>query len=314
MSFLISAAICSYERHELLSGAVRSLLAQSLSVQDRQIIIVDNSPPSAAADAVAAQFQGHENLLWLRSEKPGLSHARNLALAAAAAPIIAFMDDDACADADWLAALLAGFTVLGETVQVLGGHIRPRWLVPRPAWLTDRLTGSLGILDLGPRRRLLEKGEAVMGANIAFRRAALAAIGGFDTSLGRIGGAASLLSGEENAALGRIRAAGGQIAYEPGAIVDHIMDPARLTRRWFRRRFAWEAVSEFLQNPEARFAESEAAWAAVKEFLLSRPPADRSLRGLALAMENDARFEQQLEAIGFAVQALLAGIEERDDL
>ena len=313
MSLLITAAICSYQRHDLLAGAVRSLLAQHLPVAQRQIIIVDNSPPSAKADATAAAFQGRENLLWLRTEKPGLSHARNMALAAASAPIIAFMDDDAFAEADWLTALVRAFAELGETVHAVGGMLRRHWASPRPAWLTDRLIGSLGILNLGARRRLLAPDEAVMGANIAFRRDVLASLGGFDTSLGRIGGAASLLSGEENAVLRRIRAAGGQIAYEPTAVINHIMDPNRLTRRWFRRRFAWEAVSEYLQNPEACFEESDAAWAGVKAFLLQLPPADRSLRGLALAPKDNAAFEQQLHAIAHAIQALLAGIEDHDD-
>jgi hypothetical protein len=69
-------------------------------------------------------------------------------------------------------------------------------------------------------------------------------------SLGRIGSDFSLLSNDESEVTERIRAMGRISMYAPAATVEHVIDPARLTREWFRRRPAWQAVSDFIQDPK----------------------------------------------------------------
>jgi glycosyltransferase involved in cell wall biosynthesis len=310
----ITAAICTYQRYDLLPGAIETALAQSLPPDAFEVIVVDNSPDPDRSAREAAAIGPHPNLTWLYEARPGLSNARNVAARHASAPIIAYLDDDARADRTWLENILGCFDQFGESVQVVGGRIRPWWGAPRPEWLHDAMLGSLTVVDLGPVRRLLKDGEWVAGANIAFRLSALRAVGGFDTSLGRTGGGASLLSSEETAVVDRIKAQGGLVAYEPGAVVDHWVDPERITQRWFRRRAAWQAVSDYLRDPQAKFAEGEQAFAAVKRFLLSRNPADRTLRGLALHQPDPDEFRWQISAIYNAVTALLAGLDEDDEL
>jgi glycosyltransferase involved in cell wall biosynthesis len=310
----IAAAICTYERYDLLPGAIESALAQSLPAGSFHVVVVDNSPDPARSAQEAAAFAGRPALVWHHEPRPGLSHARNVAARLTDAPLIAYLDDDARADAVWLENIAGCFDHFGPAVQVVGGRIRPWWGAPRPDWLGDDMLGDITVVDLGPARRLLAEGEWVAGANIAFRVSALQAAGWFDTSLGRNGGGASLLSAEETALTDRIKALGGQVAYDPLAAVDHWVDPERLTQRWFRRRAAWQAVSDYLRDPKARLALSDQSWAAVKGFLLHQNPADRTLRGLALEQDRAADFRWQVSAVYNAVNALLAGLDERDDL
>jgi glycosyltransferase involved in cell wall biosynthesis len=310
----IAAAICTYDRYDLLPGAIDSVLAQSLPPDGFEVIVVDNSPDPDRSARESEPFAGRPNLVWHHEPRPGLSNARNVAARLASAPLIAYLDDDARADAAWLESIAGCFDQYGDAVQVVGGRIRPWWGAPRPAWLPDEMLGDITVVDLGPERRLLTDREWVAGANIAFRIDALRAAGWFDTSLGRTGGGASLLSAEETALTDRIRALGGQVAYDPLAAVDHWVDPDRLTQRWFRRRAAWQAVSDYLRDPKARFARRDDAWAAVKGFLLQQNPADRTLRGLALDQDGAAAFRWQVSAVYNAVSALLAGLDERDDL
>lgn len=310
----ISAAICTHDRYDLLPGALESALAQTLPAGDFEVIVVDNSPDAARSAREAAPFADRSALRWYHEARPGLSNARNVAARYARAPLIAYLDDDARADPGWLAAIADCFDAYGADLKVVGGRIRPWWGAPRPDWLPDEMLGDITVVDLGPERRLLEENEWVAGANIAFRLDALSLAGGFDTSLGRNGGGASLLSAEETAVTDRIRALGGLVAYEPAAGVDHWVDPERLTQRWFRRRAAWQAVSDYLRDPRARMAQRDQAWEAVKRYLLTRNPADRTLRGLALEQERAAEFRWQVGAVYNAVTALLAGLDERDDL
>ncbi len=310
----ITAAICTYERYDLLPGAIESALAQSLPSGSFEVVVIDNSPDAARSAREAAAFAGRPGLSWQHEPRPGLSNARNVAARKARAPLIAFLDDDARADRVWLESIAGCFDEFGETVQVVGGRIRPWWGSPRPAWLPDQMLGNLTVVDLGPQRRLLDEGEWVAGANIAFRVAALQRAGWFDTSLGRTGGGASLLSAEETALTDRIKAQGGRVAYDPLGAVEHWVDPERLTQRWFRRRAAWQAVSDYLRDPPGQIDKREEAWAAVKGFLLSRNPADRTLRGLALEQNQPGDFHWQTAAVYNAVTALLAGLDEKDDL
>jgi glucosyl-dolichyl phosphate glucuronosyltransferase len=76
------------------------------------------------------------------------------------------------------------------------------------------------------------------GCNIAFDKTTLMAAGGFSRS------------NDELEVMERIRATGRISIYEPAATVEHVIDPARLTREWFRRRAAWQAVSDFIQDPK----------------------------------------------------------------
>lgn len=310
----ISAAICTYERYDLLPGAVESALKQSLPTDAFEVIVIDNSPDADRSAQEAAAFAGRPNLIWRHEPRPGLSNARNVAARNATSPIVAYLDDDARADPIWLENIAGCFDQFGDSVKVVGGRIRPWWGAPRPTWLPDEMLGGITVVDLGPQRRLLEKGEWVAGANIAFRIDALREAGWFDTSLGRTGSGASLLSAEETALTDRIKALGGLVAYDPLGAVDHWVDPERLTQRWFRRRAAWQAVSDYLRDPKGKMEQREQAWAATKSFLLTRNPADRTLRGLALPQETPGDFRWQSSAVYNAVTALLAGLDEQDDV
>ncbi|MBW6396497.1 glycosyltransferase [Roseomonas sp. HJA6] len=310
----ITAAICTYDRYDLLPGAIGSVLGQSLPAGSFELLVIDNSPDAARSAREAAAFAGSPGLTWLHEARPGLSNARNVAARRARSPLIAFLDDDARADPVWLENIAGCFDAFGASVGVVGGRIRPWWGAPRPDWLPETMLGALTVVDLGPKRRLLEDGEWVAGANIAFRIDALRQAGWFDASLGRTGGGASLLSAEETALTDRIKAQGGRVAYDPLAAVEHWVDPERLTQRWFRRRAAWQAVSDYLRAPNAQMERREDAWAAVKGFLLSRNPADRTLRGLALEQTTPGDFRWQNAAVYNAVIALLAGLDEQDDV
>jgi glucosyl-dolichyl phosphate glucuronosyltransferase len=169
----IAAAVCTYNRYDMLAEALGSLAAQRAPGVAFEILVVDNSPDPARSAEEAKRHAGIAGLRWIHEKRPGLSRARNVATANAKAPIVAFLDDDARADPGWIAALAAAFDALGPQAQVVGGRILPWWGAARPAWLHDALVPALTVVDLGPERRALRPGEWVAGANIAFRRDAL---------------------------------------------------------------------------------------------------------------------------------------------
>ncbi|MGG5811358.1 glycosyltransferase family 2 protein [Falsiroseomonas sp. CW058] len=306
----ITTIVATHARHDLLEAALASLAAQSLGPGRYEVVVVDNSPDQAGAAAVAARHAGRPWLRYLLEPRPGLSNARNIGAAAARAPLLHYMDDDAEAGPDLLERLVEAFDRLGA--DAVGGRVEPVFPGPRPPWLDDALLGLLTVVDWGGELRLCAEGEWLAGANIAFRRTALDAAGGFSTALGRIGGGGTLLSNEETDLLARIAAAGGRIGYAPAASVRHHIDPGRLTPGWFRRRIAWQAVSEFLQDPGRATAAGPEAWRGLT-WILSQLPADqRNLHGLAQPTEDPARFAQQVYGIHKLTTALLGGLRDAD--
>jgi GT2 family glycosyltransferase len=173
----------------------------------------------------------------LEEPRPGLSRARNRALAACADDdVIAFVDDDAIVGAGWLEALREAWERADARVACIGGPIRPRYVGSRPAWLSDRLEPILTTLDYGPQARDLDPFvTTVYGANVSFRAGPLRDVGGFDPGLGHGGRRTGF--GEEDDAERALARAGFTVRYEPGPWVEHVI-PVQRTRpvAFLRRR------------------------------------------------------------------------------
>jgi len=303
----LCAAICTYKRYDLLQLAVESLTRQEDVDGLLSVLIVDNSPDEAVAGRERGRYEHIRNLRYVYERQPGLSNARNVAARESDAEIIAYLDDDAIASAGWARALIDAYVRFPEA-GIAGGPVVPIWEEARPEWLTDKLTSYVSVVDWGgDAPRIADPSEWFAGANISFRRRLVLEAGGFDTSLGRIGSGASLLSNEEIALSNRIHALGNPSVYVPNATVDHLVERARLKQSWFRRRVVWQAVSDYVASGGREADELREGWEWVLTFLSARKPCDRSFRGLFADSESGQDFEDQLAALYNFSFNLLAG-------
>jgi glycosyltransferase involved in cell wall biosynthesis len=125
----ISIVIPTYRRPDCLPRAIRSCLAQQGVDAPCEIIVVDNNPDSSAKAAVAAIAAGGPvPIRYIAEPRPGISHARNTAIAAASGRYLAFLDDDQEAEPGWLAAHLAA--IRRFDADVVFGPFQPRFPVP----------------------------------------------------------------------------------------------------------------------------------------------------------------------------------------
>ena len=236
MSTRIRIAVCTNRAPEAVAEALAAVAAEA---PDAPRALVTSGLSGAAIAAHAAAAPGWE---VLSEPRPGLSLARNRALAWAAVDddVLAFVDDDAVVDPGWHAALVRRWDEVPATVACVGGPIRPRFAVAAPRWVGPGILPALTLLDRGPEVRDLDpaREEAVYGANISFRAGPLRAAGGFDPAWGHSGGRVYFAEEDEaQRALGRL---GYTTRYVPDAGVLHVIPAERLTRASFlRRRYAF---------------------------------------------------------------------------
>lgn len=183
-------------------------------------VCVRAGSPTTQACLDALQAKGVRPLVFAASAGHGLALARNAALAATRADVLAFVDDDVAVEAGWLEALQGAWRQAPDDVGCIGGPIAARFAGPRPDWLSDELLGVLGVVS---------GGRTFHGGNVSFRTEALRGIGGFWPARGR----PELHDwfSEEHRAQHELAAAGWASAAEPEAAAERIIDPARLSRR-----------------------------------------------------------------------------------
>jgi GT2 family glycosyltransferase len=225
----ISVVVCTHRNPALLAKTLDSLSHQTLGQELFEVIVVDNNSKDNTVEVVAR----YPTVRYILEERFGLSYARNIGVEKAGGDIIAFIDDDAEASAQWLQVLLRIYDNT-QDVWAAGGKVLPIWDAPKPDWLTEEYYRSLSLVEWGENARALCWPERIIGTNCSFRRQVFADIGFFDTCLGRIGEV--LLGNEDTEIQQRIHALGRLVYYAPEAVVYHHVTESRMTEEYFRRR------------------------------------------------------------------------------
>jgi glycosyltransferase involved in cell wall biosynthesis len=243
-----TVVICTYNRAAFLDATLDSLATTRTSLVRWNVIVVDNNSSDRTREIVASRIADYPvPLKYLLEPQQGKSHALNTGLAATAAGIVLFTDDDVRVTGEWVEASCRGM-VADSSLDYTGGPVRPIWEGPCPDWLDQERTdlwGTLAILDYGPEPFVFEERQLVpLGANMAVRRSLIDRVGGFDPDLGRKG--ESLLGQEQAEFFCRSRAAGARGRYEPAMEIHHVVPVRRLTKQYFRRWWYWKGVSKSL--------------------------------------------------------------------
>lgn len=273
----IAVVICAYTTERLPSMREAIAALEAGTVAPAEIVIVIDHSDELLAEARQA-WPAHK---VIENDGPnGLSGARNAGVAAAAAEVVAFLDDDAIPDRDWLERLGAVYT--DASVLGVGGAVRPRWVAGEPRWFPPEFLWIVGCTHSGmPTERTAVRN--VIGANMSFRRAELIGVDGFRTEFGRVGKDAA--GAEETDVCIRIgeRRPDGQIIFEPAAEVEHIVPAARTETAYFFRRCRGEGRSKAIL---ARMVGSDEGLSDERTYATRTLPLG-VLRGVGRALRGD---------------------------
>jgi glucosyl-dolichyl phosphate glucuronosyltransferase len=226
---IVSCVICTYRRPDMLGRAIKCLSAQTLSRDKFEVIVVDNNSGDQTP-AVVQYFQQNVDfsIIYLLETKQGLSFARNTGIQHSSGKYVAFLDDDAEADPEWLSTFVNVFEKY-PNAWVVGGKILPIWDARRPSWLFDDLLNNFSMLDLGEIELTIKWPDHVLGTS-CFHKKLFEEVGWFEPRLGRSGD--SLVGDEDTEIQRRVLTVGKQIIYTPQAIAWHHISPERLTKHY----------------------------------------------------------------------------------
>jgi GT2 family glycosyltransferase len=231
----VSVVVPTRDRPERLAALLAGLREQTLGAGAFEVIVVDDGSTVSSTQHVLAEESARGELLvhTLRNEvSVGQARARNQGWAEAAAPLVAFTDDDCIADPGWLQALLAASSATpGAIVQ---GRTEPEPLGGRRRGPFSR---TIAVESLGPEYQT---------CNILYPRALLEQLAGFDERVGQP------VAGEDTELAWRAFEAGAQAVFAPDALVSHAVHELGFAGA-LRDATRWsEAARLFALHPQAR--------------------------------------------------------------
>jgi glycosyltransferase involved in cell wall biosynthesis len=236
---LVSIIVCAHriDRHQDLLDAIDSLKAQSYAPIQIVAIIDGNG----RLYAEIKHLEEDPRILVILNEKNlGLSGSRNRGLIHAAGDIIAFFDDDAVADENWIEELVNMYRRMDAIAA--GGCIMPLWLTDEPKCLPGEFYWLIGVTYKGFPEKAMEV-RNTFGSNLSFRADVLKNLGGFRSEMGVKG--KGQLQGEETEICERMRKKFGKgVMYNNKAIIHHKVFPERLRWRFLLNRAFWQGYSK----------------------------------------------------------------------
>lgn len=234
----ISVVVCTHNGARTLPECLAAV--RRLDYPDVEAIVVDDGSTDRSAE-IAARYP----VRLIRTDNQGLSSARNTGLQHATGEIIAYLDDDAYPDPYWLKYLAMAF-VSSEHVGIGGPNIPPRG----DGFRADCVAHAPG----GPIHVLLTDtvAEHLPGCNMAFRRQALEAIGGFDPQF--------RIAGDDVDLCWRLQQRGWTLGFSPAALVWH--HRRNSIRAYWRQQLNYGRAEAMLERkwPEKYNAMGNPTW------------------------------------------------------
>jgi len=196
---MISVVVCSFNGARTIGECLHGI--SRLRYPRYEVIVVDDGSTDATAE-IAGRFA----VTLIATTNGGLSSARNVGWQAARGEIVAYIDDDATPDADWLTYLALGYAA-GDFGGMGGPNIQPVDDDPIAHCVASAPGGPIHVLTSD------RVAEHIPGCNMSFRRDVLEHVGGFDTQF--------RIAGDDVDFCWRVQEAGYTIGFHAGAMVWH---------------------------------------------------------------------------------------------
>ena len=247
----ISVVIPTANRHDRLLKAIEKIYENT--IQPHEVIVVDQSQDDSTAN-VLLQAIDRGKVKYIKDNKTGTSHAKNIGWKCSSGEIVAFTDDDALVETTWLENIKSSFQNQQFNIGVLGGKIIPVYEEKNLNWnFPERWSYLLPASDLGDAIGIYEDNATPPGVNFSTYRYLLEKFSGFDERLGVNNSRSVQILGEDKDLASRIKQAGYDLVYNPNCIVYHPVPLSRQNQDFLNKRLLQEGMTYVyleIENPE----------------------------------------------------------------
>jgi len=265
----LSVIVPTYNRSNLLSNSLQSLVNQTLDKSLYEIIVVNNNSTDDTQEIAEKFIKKEPNMRLVFERNQGVSNARNRGWREAHGDFVAYTDDDTKVASDWCDRILKAFRTVVPTPVAVGGAIYPWYEIHPPDWFSDEFEirswgESAGFLEV-PRAH-----NGFSGANMAFKRSILEQYGGFSLNYGIIGDEMRL--GGDTELFTRIYKNCPFFWYDPDIKVSHWVPASTMSvsyriKRAFKGGIAWS----HLNNRKIFSLQYLKSWACLCLFIIKAP-------------------------------------------
>lgn len=226
--------------YSYLREAIESLLTQTYG--DIEIVVVSDGNERLYNQIIKDYGDCEKLIVGLNQNDGGdnnvdsRNQSRMHGVKIASGDVVAFMDDDAVADPDWIENIAN--TYKKHDAIAVGGKLVPLWEGDKPDFFPEEFYWLIGATHKGfaPDDEITEV-RNTFASNISFRQEVFIELGGFDTSEW----SKSSLQGEEAELCLRMKEKHGEgVMYNPDAVVGHVVPKDRTKLRWLVKRSFWQ--------------------------------------------------------------------------
>lgn len=190
---VLSITICTYNRIEYLKKCLKSILDQTQGSEIIEINIIDNNSTDTTKDYVTKLQKKFPEVNYFVEKRQGISFARNLSFEVCKGMFLAFVDDDAVINKNWLEALLNELKNQNEDI-IYGGPIYPNFESIPEDWI-DKDYFIRKFKDTDGFLGTIKSKEGFSGGNMCIAKNLFLKSEKFNTEIGMTGGNLGL--GEE---------------------------------------------------------------------------------------------------------------------
>lgn len=219
----ISVIICTYNREKFLPKALASLTEQTVGPNVYEIVIVNNNSTDNTEQISKEFIATHPelNIKYVVETQKGLSSARNRGIIESSSELIAFIDDDAEVEKNYLETAINFFNE-HPTVSAMGGKVIPIYETGKePEWLSLPLWGLVTKVDWGNKTRRYPPSKYPAGCSMVFQKTVFDKVGMFNTNLH--------LRSDDKYIFRQLEKFNKDFLYFPKLVVRHNIDAYRVT-------------------------------------------------------------------------------------
>jgi glycosyltransferase involved in cell wall biosynthesis len=179
----LSIVVSTFQRPDHLMQLLNALQKQTASLEDFEIVVMDNETQSNHDVQVLCASTQYQDLplRYIHHPKPGLSSARNCGVNESRAKLVAFLDDDMLPPQDWVNRVLSVRASTGA--DAFGGPNTTFYTSTPPKWFNDMYASHI----YEEKAFWLSRHKTLIGGNSIWDKDLFLRFSGYSENFGYIG-------------------------------------------------------------------------------------------------------------------------------